>query len=97
MGRTADTTLATLSGPACAMLGAVGFFTGPLLMAGAMSRYLVLVADLGALGLGLYAGWFAYRTRTRWDTVVFGVVLGAISLALWVVAAQSGVIPGGGT
>jgi hypothetical protein len=95
--RAADTLLETLSGTFCAVLGAVGFFAGPLLMAGTTSRYLVLSADLGALLLGLYGAYAAYRGRGRWDTVVFGVVLAAISLTLWILAYRSGVIPGGGT
>jgi hypothetical protein len=97
MEHAADNVIETISGPACAVLGAVGFFTGPILMAGSTSRYLVLFADLGALALGCYAFYAAWRGRTRWDTVVFGVVLALISLTLWVMASRSGVIPGGGT
>jgi hypothetical protein len=97
MERVADNLLDTVSGPACAVLGALGFFGGPLLMGGTASRYLVLGADLGALAFGLYAAYAAYRGRTRWDTVVFGVVLAATSLTLWIVASRSGVILGGGT
>jgi 4-amino-4-deoxy-L-arabinose transferase-like glycosyltransferase len=93
----ADSVFDTLSGPACAVLGAAGFFAGPLLMAGTTSRYLILFADLGALGLGLYGAYAAYRSRTRWDTVVFGVVLAAVSLTLWIMASRSGVMLGGGT
>jgi hypothetical protein len=92
-----DNALQSISGPACAILGVLGFFAGPFLMAGAASRYLVLGADLGALGLGLLGGYAAYRGRNRWDTVVFGVVLAAISLALWIMAARSGAMPSGGT
>jgi hypothetical protein len=95
--RVADNVLVTLSGPLCALLGAVGFFAGPILMAGTTSRYLVLSADLGALACGLYAAQAAYRGRTPWDAVVFGAALAAISLTLWIVASRSGAIPGGGT
>jgi hypothetical protein len=97
MERAADTMLDTLSGPACAVLGAVGFFSGPLLMAGPTSRYLVLIADIGALALGTYGAYAACRGRTRWDTLVFGVVLAAVSLTLWIMASRSGVMLGGGT
>lgn len=97
MEHVVDNVLETVSGPACAVLGAAGFFAGPLLMAGTTSRYLVLSADLGTLVVGLYASYAAYRGRTRWDTVVFGVVLAAISLTLWIMASRSGIIPGGGT
>jgi hypothetical protein len=95
--RVADNVLVTLSGPLCALLGALGFFAGPLLMAGTTSRYLVLSADLGALACGLYAAQAAYRGRTRWDTIAFGTALAAISLTLWIVASRSGVILGRGT
>jgi hypothetical protein len=95
--RVADNVLQSISGPACAILGVFGFLAGPLLMGGAVSRYLVLGADLGALGIGLLGAYAAYRGRTRWDTVVFGVVLAAISLTLWIMAASSGAMPGGGT
>jgi ABC-type spermidine/putrescine transport system permease subunit II len=95
--RVVDTALEIVSGPACAVLGAAGFLAGPLLMAGTTSRYLVLFADLGALALGLYAAYAAYRGRTRWDTIVFGVSLAAISMTLWIMASRSGVVPGGGT
>jgi hypothetical protein len=97
MERAADTILEAVGGAACAVLGAAGFFTGPVLMAGATSRYLVLGADLGALALGFYAANAAYRGRTRWDTIVFGVTLAAISLTLWIMASRSPLIPGGGT
>ena len=97
MERVADNPLDTVSGPACAVLGTLGFFAGPLLMYGTTSRYLVLSADLGALALGLYAAYAAHRGRGRWDTVIFGVVLAAVSLTLWIIASRSGVIPGGGT
>ncbi len=97
MERVDDTLLETVGGPACAVLGVLGFLAGPLLMAGTTGRYLVLCADLGALALGLYAAYAAYRGRTRWDTIVFGVTLAAISLTLWIMASRSGVIPGGGT
>lgn len=97
MEQSAGSLLDTLSGPACGLLGALGFFAGPLLMAGTTGRYLVLSADLGALAFGLWAASAAYRGRTRWDTIVFGVTLAAISLTLWIMASRSGAIPGGGT
>ena len=97
MERITDNVLDTISGPTCAVLGAAGFLSGPLLMAGSTSRYLVLFADIGALVIGLYAAYAAYRGRTRWDTVVFGVVLAAVSLTLWIMASRSGVMLGGGT
>lgn len=90
MERVADSLLDTLSGPTCAVLGALGFLGGPFLVAGPSSRYLVLFADLGALAFGAYAAHAAYRGRSRWDAVIFGVVLAAISLALWIASTRSG-------
>jgi hypothetical protein len=90
MEHVSDSLLDTLSGPACAVLGTLGFLAGPFLIAGSSSRYMVLFADLGALAFGTYAAHSAYRGRSRWDVVVFGVVLAAISLTLWIASTRSG-------
>jgi len=68
---------------AAAACGALGFALGPILVGDPTWRYLVLAADIAALALGIYALVAAWRGFGRYDGAVFGMVLGGISLALW--------------
>ena len=80
---------------AAAACGALGLVLGPILVGDPVWRYLVLAADIAALALGVCALVTALRGFARYDGAVFGMVLGGISLALWLSFVTSHAASGG--
>ena len=64
--------------------GVIGLLTGPLLVGDPTARYVVLAADVVAIGFGLLGIWTSLRRFARLDYAVAGLVMGGVSLFLWV-------------
>jgi hypothetical protein len=70
--------------PVALAAGLVGLLTGPVLIGDPTARYVILVADLVALAFGALGVWASFRRFARLDYAVAAIVMGGISLFLWV-------------
>ena len=57
---------------------------GPLLISDPTARYVILAADLVAIAFGALGVWASFRRFARLDYAVAAIVMGGISLFLWV-------------
>ena len=70
--------------PVALVAGVIGLLTGPLLVGDPTARYVVLAADVVAIVFGLLGVWTSLRRFARLDYAVAGLVMGGVSLFLWV-------------
>jgi hypothetical protein len=70
--------------PVALAAGLVGLLTGPLLVGDPTARYAVLAADLVAVTFGVLGVWVSLKRFGRLDYAVAAIVMGAVSLFLWV-------------
>lgn len=85
-------------GPLAVSAGLFGLLAGPLLVAGSPGRYLVLLADIVALALGGLGIWGAVRRWARLDMALAAILMGGVSLFLWIsYVTDPPPLPAGGT
>jgi len=70
--------------PVALAAGLVGLLTGPVLIGDPTARYVILVADLVAIAFGAFGVWASLKRFARLDYAVAAIVMGGISLFLWV-------------
>jgi hypothetical protein len=70
--------------PVALAAGLVGLLTGPLLISDPTARYVILAADLVAIAFGALGVWASFKRFARLDYAVAAIVMGGISLFLWV-------------
>lgn len=85
-------------GPVAVAAGLFGLLSGPLLVASSTGRYLILLADIVALVLGGLGIWGALRRSARLDMALAAVLMGGVSLFLWIsYVTDPPPLPAGGT
>ena len=70
--------------PVALAAGLVGLLSGPFLIADPTARYVVLAADLVAIAFGALGVWVSFKRFARLDYAVAALVMGGISLFLWI-------------
>jgi hypothetical protein len=70
--------------PVALVAGVIGLIAGPLLVDDPTARYVILAADVVAIVFGVLGIWTSFKRYARLDYAVAGLIMGGVSLFLWV-------------
>jgi hypothetical protein len=70
--------------PVALAAGLVGLLAGPALVGDPTARYVILAADVVALAFGTLGVWVSLKRIARLDYAVAAILMGGISLFLWI-------------